>query len=53
MLIAIDYVNDDGTRCSFTVEPNSRAHREALEHEAAGVCVIIEEIALDLEGIPY
>lgn len=47
MLIAIEYVCDDGTRNSFTVEPNSRAHREALEHEAAGVCVVIEEITLN------
>lgn len=47
MFIAIEYINDDGTRHSFTTLPGSRAHREALEHEAAGVCVVVEEVDLD------
>lgn len=52
-IIAIDYINDDGTRQSFTCAPDSRAHREAREHQCAGVCVVIEPIDLDDEGIPY
>lgn len=53
MLIAISYVHDDGTRHEFYCAPGERAHREALEHEAAGVCVVIETIELDAEGIPF
>lgn len=49
MFIAISYVRDDGTRHEFTCLPGSRAHREALEHEAAGVCVAIVEIELDAD----
>ena len=46
-IICVEYVNDDGTRCSFTCAPGDRLHREAIEHEAAGVCVVVEEVNLD------
>lgn len=42
--IAVEYVSDDGVRTSFNCSPGSRAHREALEHERAGVCVVIHEV---------
>lgn len=53
MFIAIEYVSDDGVRRSLTALPGSRAHREALEHEAAGVCVVIEEIDLGDEHMDF
>ena len=49
-MIAIVYVRDDGTPDDYFVDPGSRMHREALEHERAGACVIITEIDLDLES---
>ena len=45
-MIAVVYVRDDGSQDEFFVDPGSRLHREALEHEAAGCCVIITEIEL-------
>lgn len=47
--IAVSYVRDDGTRTEYTCPPGSRGHREALEHERAGACVVIEEIAMDMD----
>lgn len=50
--VEVEYCADDGTRSGYRCAPGSRLHREALEHEAAGCCVVIVEITHADLGAP-